>query len=131
MARRDTSCRSWFRLEGLPECQTGQALPPLAERKSKIKTHREKTKTEVSTDTYPLLTRANRAYREAPQASVPAGAAEGCPAADSGAASAAASASGARGAEGAAWPGVVTTARGPTSCAAGTGACSWGTGGSA
>jgi hypothetical protein len=52
MARRGTSCRSRFRLEGLSGGQTGQALPPLAERKSKIKTHREKTKTEVSSDTY-------------------------------------------------------------------------------
>jgi hypothetical protein len=103
------------------------ALPPLAERKSKIKTHREQTKTEVSSDTYPLRTRASYACGEAPRALVPAGATEGCPAAESGAASA----SGARGTEGAARPGVVIMAGGPTSCAAGTSACFWGTGGSA
>jgi hypothetical protein len=33
LARRGTSCRSRFCLEGLPGGQTGQALPPLAERK--------------------------------------------------------------------------------------------------
>jgi hypothetical protein len=38
---------------------------------------------------------------------------------------------GRRGAEGATCPGVVTTDEGPASCTAGTGACSWGTGGSA
>jgi hypothetical protein len=105
MAHRGTSCRSRFRLEGLHGGQTGQALPPLAERKSKIKTHREKTKTEVSSDTYPLRTRANRACGEAPRASVPAGAAKGCPATDSGTAST----SGARGTEGATCTGVITT----------------------
>jgi hypothetical protein len=120
MARRGTGCRGQPRLKGLPGGQTSRALPPLAERKSKIKTHREKTKTEVSSDTYPLRTRVNRACGEALRASVLAGAAEGCPAADSGAASA----SGARGTEGAARPGVVTTSGGPTSCAADTGACS-------
>jgi hypothetical protein len=87
----------------------------------------EKTKAEVSSDTYPLRTRANRAYGEAPRASALAGTAEGSPAADSGAAST----SGARGAKGAARPGIVTMAEGPTSCAAGTGDCSWETGGSA
>jgi hypothetical protein len=127
LARRGTSCRSRFRLEGLPGVQTGQALPPLAERKSKIKTHREKTKTEVSSDTYPLRTRASRACGEAPRTLVPAGAAKGCPAADSGAAST----SGARGTEGATCTGVVTTIGGSTPCAAGMGACSWGTSGSA
>jgi hypothetical protein len=108
--------------------QTGQALPPLAERKrkSEIKTHR-KNKTEVSSDTYTLWTKANRACGEAPRASVPVDAAKGCPAADSGAASA----SGARGTEGAACPGVVTTTGGSTSYTAGTGACSWAKGGSA
>jgi hypothetical protein len=127
MVHRDTGYRGQPRLKGLPGGQTSRALPPLAERKSKIKTHRGKTKTEVSSNTYPLRTRANRACAEAPRASVPAGAAEGCPAADSGAASTL----GARGAEGAARPDVVTTSGGPTSCAASTGACSWGTGGSA
>jgi hypothetical protein len=87
----------------------------------------EKTKAEVSSDTYPLRTRANRACGEAPRASALAGAAEGSPAADPGAAST----SGARGAKGAARLGVVTMAGGPTSYAAGTGDCSWGTGGSA
>jgi hypothetical protein len=126
MARRSTGCRGRPRLKGLRGGQTSRALPPLAERKreSKFKTHREKTKTEVSSDTYSLRGMANRAYGEAPRAPVSAGAAEGCPAAGFGAASA----SGARGAEGAACPGVVTTAGGPTSCTAGTGACAWGTG---
>jgi hypothetical protein len=99
----------------------------LKERESKFKTHNEETKIEVSSDIYPLRGKANRACGEAPRAPVSAGAAEGCPAAGFGAASA----SGARGAEGAAHPGVVTTAGGPTSCTAGMGACSWGTGGSA
>jgi hypothetical protein len=85
----------------------------------------EKTKAEVSSDTYPLRTKANRACGEAPRASTLAGAAEGSLAADSGAAST----SGARGAKEAAYPGVVTMAEGPTSCVAGTGDCSWGTGG--
>jgi hypothetical protein len=97
------------------------------ERESKFKTHSEKTKTEVSSDTYPLRGKANRACGEAPRAPFSAGAAEGCPAAGFGAAST----SGARGAEGAARPGIVTTAGGPTSYTAGTGTCSWGTGGSA
>jgi hypothetical protein len=87
----------------------------------------EKTKAEVSSDTYPLRTRANRACGEAPRASALAGAAEGSPTANSGAASTL----GARGAKGAAHPGVVTMAEGPTSCAAATGDYSWGTGGSA
>jgi hypothetical protein len=129
MVRRSTGCRGQPRLKGLPGGQTSQALPPLAERKreGKIKTHRGKTKTEVSSDTYPLWTKANRACGEAPRASVPVGAAEGCPAADSGAASA----PGAQGTEGEACPGVVTTTGGSTSCTAGTSACSWGTVGSA
>jgi hypothetical protein len=128
MARRSTGCKGWPRLKGLRGGQTDRALPPLAERKrgSKFKTHGEKTKTEVSTDTYPLWGKANRACREAPRALVSAGAADGCPAAGFGAASA----SGARGAEGAALLGVITTAGGPTSYTVGTGACSWGTGGS-
>jgi hypothetical protein len=124
MARRSTGCRGWPHLKGLCGGQTGRALPPLAERKreSKFKTHREKTKTEVSSDTYPLQGKANRARGEAPRAPVSAGAAEGCPAAGFGAASA----SGARGAEGAVRPGVVTTAEGPASYTAGAGTCSWG-----
>jgi hypothetical protein len=46
LARRDTSCRSRFCLEGLPGGQTSRALPPLAERKreDKIKTHEKKPK---------------------------------------------------------------------------------------
>ena len=99
----------------------------LKERDGKFKTHSEKTKTEVSSDTYPLRGKANRACGEAPRAPVSAGAAEGCPAAGFGAAST----SGARGAEGAARPGVISTVEGPTSCTTGTGTCSWGTGGSA
>jgi hypothetical protein len=99
----------------------------LKERDDKFKTHSEKTKTEVSSDTYPLRGKANRACGEAPRAPVSAGAAEDCPATGFGAASA----SGARGAQGAALPGVVTPAEGTTSCTTGTGTCSWGTGGSA
>jgi hypothetical protein len=72
--------------------------------------------TEVSSDTYPLRTKANRAYGEAPRASVPAGAAEVRPAAGFGAVPT----SGARGAGG--------TARGSTSCTAGTSDRSWETG---
>jgi hypothetical protein len=112
MACRSTGCRDWPRLKGLRGGQTGRALPSLAERKreSKFKTHREKTKTEVSSDTYPLRSKANHACGEAPRAPVSTGAAEGCPAAGFGAASA----SGARGDEGAARPGVVTTDEGPS-----------------
>jgi hypothetical protein len=99
----------------------------LKERDDKFKIHSGKTKTEVSSDTYPLWGKANHACKEAPRAPVSTGAAEGCPAASFGAASA----SGARGAEGAVLPGVITTVGGPTSCTASTGACSWGTGGSA
>jgi hypothetical protein len=78
----------------------------------------KEAKTEAFSDTYPLQTKANRACGEAPRASVPAGAANGCPATDFGAAPT----SGARGAEGAACPGVATAARGSTSCIAGMGA---------
>jgi hypothetical protein len=92
-----------------------------------FKTHNERTKTEVSSDTYPLRGKANRAYGEAPRAPIPAGAAEGCPAAGFGTVSAL----DARGTEGAVCPGVVTTAEGPASCAASAGTSSWGTGGSA
>jgi hypothetical protein len=99
----------------------------LKERDDKFKTHSEKTKMEVSLDTYPLRGKANRACWEVPRAPASAGAAEDCPVAGFGAASA----SGARGAKGAALLGVDTMARGTTSYTAGTGACSWGTGGSA
>jgi hypothetical protein len=99
----------------------------LKERDGKFKTHNERTKTEVSSDTYPLRGKANRACGEAPRAPIPAGAAESCPTAGFGTVSA----SDARGAEGTAYPGVVTTAEGPTSWAASAGTCSWGTGGSA
>jgi hypothetical protein len=95
----------------------------LKEREGKFKRHNEKTKTEVSSDTYPLRGKANRAFGETPRAPVSVGAAEGCPAAGFDAAST----SDARGAEGAACPGDATTAEGPTSRTAGTGACSWGT----
>jgi hypothetical protein len=71
-----------------------------------IRAHGERAKIEVSSDTYPLRTKANRACGEAPRASVPAGAAEDCPAAGFGAVPA----SGTRGAEGTAYPGVVTMA---------------------
>jgi hypothetical protein len=106
MVRRGTGCRGQPRLKGLPGGQTSRALPPLAERKSeeKIKTHGEKTKARLSSDTYPLRTKANRARGEAPRASIPIGAAEGCLAADSDAASA----SGTRDAKGVACPGIVT-----------------------
>jgi hypothetical protein len=98
----------------------------LKERDDKFKTHNVRTKTEVSSDTYPLWGKANRACEEAPRAPIPIGAAKGCPAAgfDN------ASVSDARGAEGTTCPGVVTTAEGPASCAASVGTCSWGTGGS-
>jgi hypothetical protein len=96
----------------------------LKERDDKFKTHSEKTKTGVSSDTYPLRTTANRACGEAP---TPAGVTEGRPAAGFGTVSA----SDARGVEGAACPGVVTTAEGSASCAASMGTCSWGTGRSA
>ena len=99
----------------------------LKEREGKFKTHNEKTETEVSSDTYPLRGKANRACGETSRTPVSADAAEGCPAAGFDAASA----SNTRGAEEAAYPGDVTTAEGPTSCTAGTGTCSWGTGGSA
>jgi hypothetical protein len=52
----------------------------LKEREGKFKTHSEKTKAEVSSDTYPLRGKANRACGETPRASVSTGAAEGCPA---------------------------------------------------
>jgi hypothetical protein len=82
MARRSTGCRGRPHLKGLRGSQTGRALPPLAEREreSKFKTHNEKTKTEVPSDTYPLQGKANHACGETPRAPVSAGAAEGCPA---------------------------------------------------
>jgi hypothetical protein len=60
----------------------------------------------VSSDTYPLRTKANRACEKAPRASVPTGAAEVCPAAGFGTVPA----SGARGAEGMVRLGAVTMA---------------------
>jgi hypothetical protein len=99
----------------------------LKEGEGEFKTHSEKTKTEVPSDTYPLRGKGNRACGETPWAPVSVGAAEGCPVAGFDAAST----SDARGAEGATYPGVVTTVEGPTSCTAGAGACSWGTCGSA
>jgi hypothetical protein len=86
----------------------------------------KEAKTEAFSDTYPLRTKANRACGEVPRASIPAGAANGCPATDFGTAPT----SGARGAEGAACPGVVAAAGGLTSCATGTGTCPWKTEGS-
>jgi hypothetical protein len=44
-------------------------------RDGKFKTHSEKSETGVSSDTYPLRTKANRACGEAPRAPIPAGAA--------------------------------------------------------
>jgi hypothetical protein len=70
-----------------------------------IRTHEEGARTEVSSDTYPLRTKANRAYGEAPRTLVPAGTTEVCPAAGFGTIPA----SGARGAEGMVRPGAVTT----------------------
>jgi hypothetical protein len=55
----------------------------------------KEAKTEAFSDTYPLRTKANRACGEVPRASIPAGAANGCPATDF----SAAPTSGARGAE--------------------------------
>jgi hypothetical protein len=60
----------------------------LTEGDGKFKTHNERTKAEVTSDTYPLRGKANRACGEAPRASIPAGAAEGCPAAGFGTVSA-------------------------------------------
>jgi hypothetical protein len=97
----------------------------LKERDGKFKTHNERTKIEVSSDTYSLRGKANRACGEAPRAPIPAGAAEGCLAASFGTISA----SDAQGAEGAAGPGAVTMVEGPTSCAASAGTYSWGIGG--
>jgi hypothetical protein len=127
MAWCDTSCRSRHRLKGLPGSQTGRTVPPFArrKRKSRIRTHEEGARTEVSSDTYPLRSKANRAYGEAPRASVPAGTAEVCPAAGF----VTVPTSGARGAEGTVHPGAVTMTRGSTSCVTGTGDCSWGTAG--
>jgi hypothetical protein len=99
----------------------------LKEGEGKFKTHSEKTETEVSSDTYPLLGKANLACGETPRAPVSAGAAKGCPAAGFDATST----SDAQGAEGAACPGDATTAERLTSRTASTGACSWGTCGSA
>jgi hypothetical protein len=99
----------------------------LKERDDKFKTHNERTKTEVSSDTYPLWGKANRACGEAPRTPIPAGAAKGCPATGF----STVSASDARGAKGAVCPSVVTTAEGPAPCAASADTCSWGTGGSA
>jgi hypothetical protein len=81
----------------------------------------------VSSDTYPLRTKANRACGEAPRASAPTGAAEVCPASGFDTVLA----SSAWGAEGMVCPGAVATAPGSASCTAGTGDCSWGTSGPA
>jgi hypothetical protein len=62
----------------------------LKEGDGKFKTRNEKTKTEVSSDTYPLRGKANHACGEAPRAPASAGATEGCPAIGFGAASASA-----------------------------------------
>jgi hypothetical protein len=99
-------CRSRRRLEDLPGRQTGRVVPPFAgrKRKSRIRTHEEGVGTEVSSDTYPLRTKANRACGEAPRASAPAGAAKVCPATGFGTIPA----SGPRGAEGTVCPGAVT-----------------------
>jgi hypothetical protein len=96
-------------------------------RDGKFRTHNEKSETGVSSDTYPLRTKANRACGEAPRAPIPAGAAEGCPTAGFGTVSAL----DARGTEEATCPGVVTATEGSTSCATNAGTCSWGAGRSA
>jgi hypothetical protein len=69
VAQCGTGCRSRRRLEDLPRSQTGQAVPPFAgrKRKDRIRTHKEGAGTEVSSDTYPLRTTANRACGEAPR----------------------------------------------------------------
>jgi hypothetical protein len=54
----------------------------LKEGEGKFKTHNEKTKIEVPSDTCPLWGKANRACGETPRAPVSVGAAEGCHAAD-------------------------------------------------
>jgi hypothetical protein len=74
----------------------------------------------VSSDTYPLRTKANRACGEAPRASAPTGAVEVCPAAGFGTVPT----SGARGAEGMVRPGAAAMARGSASYTADTGDCS-------
>jgi hypothetical protein len=107
VARCGTGCRSRHRLKGLPGSQTGRTVPPFAgrKRKSRIRTHEEGAGTKVSSDTYPLRTKANRACGEAPQALAPVGAAKVCPAAGFGTILAL----GARGAEGTVRPGAVMT----------------------
>jgi hypothetical protein len=82
-------------------------VPPFAgrKRKSRIRTHEEGAGAEVSLDTYPLRTKANRACGEAPRVSAPAGTAKVCPAVGFGTIPA----SGTRGAEGTVCPGAVTT----------------------
>jgi hypothetical protein len=107
--------------------QAKPRLRLLKERDDKFKTHKERTKTKVSSNTYPLQGKANRACGEAPRAPIPAGTAEGCPTAGFGTVSA----SNARGAKKASCLGVVTMAEGPASGAANAGTCSWGAGGSA
>ena len=104
VARCGTGCRSRRRLKDLPGSQTGRTVPPFAgrKRKSRIRTHEEGAGTEVSSDTYPLRTTANRACREAPRASTPAGAAKVCPATGFGTIPTS-------GAEGTICPGAVTT----------------------
>jgi hypothetical protein len=94
----------------------GPCLRLLKGRKKASSSHVTKeAKTEAFSDTYPLRTKAKRACGVAPRASVPAGAAKGCPATDF----SAAPTSGARGAEGAAYPGVAAAAGGSTSYTAG------------
>jgi hypothetical protein len=125
MARCSIGCRGRPHLKGLRGGQNSQALPLLAERERERASSRhtsEKTKTEVSSDTYPLRGKANRACGEAPRAPVSVGTAEGCPAAGFGVVSA----SDARGAKGATCPGVVTTVEGPAPCTAGADTSSWG-----
>jgi hypothetical protein len=94
-------------------------VPPFAGKKgkSRIRTHEEGAGTEESSDTYPLRATTNRAYAEAPRASVPAGTPMVCPAAGFGTIPA----SGAWGAEGTVRLSVDTTTRGSASCAVGTG----------
>jgi hypothetical protein len=96
----------------------GPCLRLLKGRKKASSSHATKeTKTEAFSDTYPLRTRANRACGETSRASVPAGAAKGCPATNFGATPT----SGARGAEGVACPGIAAAAGGSASYTAGAG----------
>jgi hypothetical protein len=61
------------RLKGLPGCQVGQAMAPLAEGKRKITagTYEQKARTKTFRDTYPLRAMINRAWGEVSWTSTP------------------------------------------------------------